>query len=242
MQEKLKCKNCGFEGDFTSIKTDRFCSQCGNPLFMPLDKIEQDTDWNEIYNSYYNLQTLIPENVQYSINRFCNWRYGITAIGKMLRNLSEEDSEKLDKSIVFHRSFFRSGYAIRITEEKIFNKDIDIKNINLNLLKEEGEKIFKDQNVNVFDQVWDINTHEENNKNKNYFQKILPIAYSIKIKHSEFFLIDEIEQYIVSIINDCDQWSKKENIVGINSEDILFDVLYGYSCCIAERLIKERNN
>lgn len=240
MEKKLKCKKCGFEGDFTAIKTDRFCSKCGTPFFTPLDAVNKNITWTEVFNSYYNLNTLIPTNVQYAINRVTNWRFGITVYARMLRTQPSNETKltDLDRSITFHRSFVRTGYALRMMEEKISQKNINWETVDINSLENDGKKNFGD--MNVFDSVWDTHTPEENDENKAFAQKILSIANGVMVDDiKKYFLIDEMEQYLLGTVSDSSEWSKTEGIKNVSDENILSDIMYGYSLCISEKLLKK---
>lgn len=239
--KKLECSKCGSFGEFSASKTDRFCSKCGNPFFTPISEIDTNTHWSDIYNSYYNLETLVPENTQYSVNRLCNWRYGVTLSGKMLRfgiSSDNENLKKLDRSIVLHRSFFRGGYALGIVEEKLFSTG-EVKTQNVDELISEGRKLFSD--TNLFDSVWDVGTTNKDKKYKDYAQKIIFIAAAISNNVDDFFSAKETEHYIISIISDFMEWAKKEGFVGEseNEESIQFDVVFGYSVRLAEKLVSK---
>ncbi|MFA6094669.1 MAG: hypothetical protein WC757_02170 [Candidatus Paceibacterota bacterium] len=239
----LKCKKCGFQGAFTAKDTDRFCRQCGNAFFVPIDKINGDIDWVDAYNSLYNLNILLSPAIQYAISRYCNWRYGITTTGRILRG--PDGAEKINRYTVLHQSFVRSGYALRVMEEKFSGKTTSFEESVLVEFERSGETKFSKLDSNIFDSVWDLYIEGESSDWKDYAKKIISISSILGNNYQDYFLLpkDKLQIYFGSLILDLTKMLQKEGFALSGGEregsddDVIFDLIFGYSIRIAERSI-----
>jgi hypothetical protein len=251
MSVTLKCKKCGFDGDFSSQGTDRFCRKCGTPFFLPLDEIKPtenvDEGWDSVYNSLYNYDDLIPSHIQYAIKRFCNWRYGIMSAGRMLRQGStqgDESLKKLNKLIVFHISFMRSGYALRVMEEKLTGKlTPSVSSDEIQVMEREGIAALSKE-VDFLDSSWNIHEAEETEANKQFAMKLLGAAIAISNGDLDRFLLlskKQVESIFGSIVDDSARWFNSEGFFKgqESTNEIISDVIFGHSVRVAEKLFEK---
>ena len=127
----FKCSKCGNKADLFN-NGDRFCSKCGNPFYLPTEKMKK-TPINKITgslllkatNSLYNYVPLIPENSQGAINLYRDFHWNIDAYTMMLAATDKKAAnyiEKNQKEAILHASGWRVGYALRVVEEKYIGK------------------------------------------------------------------------------------------------------------------------
>lgn len=108
--KEMKCQNCGKRAD---IKKDKFCSNCGKRILIPVEeikKVEADQvgdKFIDAYNSIYNSdEGLIPDTIKGAIGLYISLYY----------------FDNIPSLHLMAKSNVRSGYAMRIAEEKLTGK------------------------------------------------------------------------------------------------------------------------
>ncbi|TAJ14573.1 zinc ribbon domain-containing protein [Patescibacteria group bacterium] len=250
MEGTVQCKNCGVEVTLKVGDIDRYCRKCGTALFVPIIELDvtgsvNDANWIAAYNSFYNYPELFSNETQYSINRYCNWRWGITNIGRMMRR----DTEKLDTLLVFYKSFVRAGYVFRITEEKSTKKALDpaLKK-EVMPLKKKGKESIESKNKNLFTSAWDLYPLKDPKHLKVYAENILYLTTGIAEGDLDKFLLlpkGKVEERFSTIVADLSNLLIKGGFSIQSSTSTEIDdrvigaVIFGHSVRVAETLLNK---
>ena len=137
-------------------------------------------------NALYNDDSLMPELIQDTVNRVADWLYGITAAGRIVEVSPEGEKsaliERLDSFIVAHRSTIRSGYALRVAEEKLMGQRVSIGHeINLEeLIKEGGALIEKSEKGSPIGEAWSKDFQEGSAEQK----RLLYLSFGLTFGHA----------------------------------------------------------
>jgi hypothetical protein len=126
--QKIKCKKCGKK----FFAEDSFCSQCGTKTRLLdsdiIGKKHKEKDIRDVYNYYYNSgDRLIAQDSKDAIE---------ANIKVMYKSFPQHTQAIIHSSI-------RSGYALRKSEEHIFEKKPTDKDINLKKIQQTYSDYYK---------------------------------------------------------------------------------------------------
>lgn len=174
-KSKVTCKNCGNTCYFG--KDSSFCPKCGRPLSdIPQNKTLTSNDFPDLYNFIYNSDKDILSDHAKKIFEF------------YIKNLYSEIEVE---TVPLINSSLRSGYSIRLAEEKIYKKPISpLANIK-SILDEAHKSITKT----------DINISSLDKKDGNLLA--LAVYLTIDNRYENYYLEkNSMHGYLASIIQD----------------------------------------
>lgn len=238
----VTCKNCGntcYLGE-----AGNFCPKCGKPITaIPKKKTLTSSDFTNLYNYFYNREQDIFSDQSKRIFEF------------YIKNLySQIEAETLP----IINSSLRSGYSIRLAEEKIYNKSISpLINIGTILKKARKNLIGTDININILDEkngnllALAIYLTVENKFESHYLEKKI-------IKNHPLSIIQDNVDYLTPALKEVYEGKTILNTLGgimphVFTKPIKFDVtlqnlwnsyitsdtIFGYCLKLAESYLTE---
>jgi hypothetical protein len=234
-KQKIKCNKCYKE----VLVTDAFCSGCGTKLTLLEEDVKnkefKKEDLRDLYNYYYNSgDKLFSSNAEEVVELSTKLLYG---------SFPRETLRVIISS-------FRSGYALRKAENKIFpNEQINIE-LNLNELKKKYKEVYKrsklfSKNKRAIDMLLLINDLSKGNY-INYGKKIIIVYLDYIIKDNLDFLMPLLDQIYIGdrylSIAGLPHIHKQEielteKIKNGWKENIILDTIGGYCMKLSEEIL-----
>lgn len=129
---KAICKNCG--NTCYLGKDSNFCQKCGKPILnIPQNKTLASSDFPDLYNLYFNRDKDIFSDKAKKIFEF------------YIKNLYSKIEVE---TVPIINSSLRSGYSIRLAEEKIYKKQI-VPLVNIKSILEEAHKSIIETDIKI---------------------------------------------------------------------------------------------
>ncbi len=171
---KVTCKNCGNTCYFG--KDSNFCPKCAKPILNnPQNKTLTSSDFPDLYNYYFNRDKDIFSDQAKKIFEF------------YIKNLYSEIEVG---TVPIINSSLRSGYSIRLAEEKIYNEPASLKNI---------KSILEEAHKSMIETDIKIGTLDEKDGNSFALAVYLTVDNRYENYHFEKKFI---QSYLASIIQD----------------------------------------